>query len=234
MFFPVAASTRIACASSAKLTCASQASSPGQRFSRVRGEVPSQAPKNQIASKVRPAIAERGVSQLAQTEPHAGKQIDSKIANEVGHIADINGDKSMGAALAEKSVDYNVLDVFGRSPLHVAVEKSNRNMVLHLLEQGADINIRDKSGRTPLFWAVDRGDWWMVYVLLKQGADVNVLDHERKTPLYLAVRDSDEDIVYLLMDKNANPILPGFGGVLRPWALSKKDFRIAQLLKGDI
>lgn len=105
--------------------------------------------------------------------------------------------------LIEKGANVNILDAYGRSPLHLACENNNNapssssyapdeNYHLHhncmklLLAKGADTNIRDSYGRTPLHIAAKAGCVKCIRLLLDHGARTDVLDNEGNTALHMA------------------------------------------------
>ena len=83
-------------------------------------------------------------------------------------------------------MDPNVKDVFGRTPLHLAVMAGRRDVVELLLSHGADPNARDAAGQTPLHWAVGEGHVDIVELLLERSADPNAKDYAGNTPLHTA------------------------------------------------
>jgi hypothetical protein len=79
-----------------------------------------------------------------------------------------------------------MLDKFGWTPLHVAVEKRQINVASNLLARSADVNARGRNGKTPLHLAARDGNLELVKVLTGAGADLNAKDREGKTPLDFA------------------------------------------------
>ncbi len=62
-------------------------------------------------------------------------------------------------AIAEHAgVDFNVQDIHGRTPLHLAIMNNNMNMIKAVLEHGASLFIEDVFGLTALDLAI-RGTW---------------------------------------------------------------------------
>jgi len=142
-------------------------------------------------------------------------------------------------------VDPNVKDVFGRTPLHLAVMVGRRDVVELLLSRGADPNARDAAGQTPLHWAVGEGHVDIVELLLERGADPNAKDYAGNTPLHIAamakyfsdvaevmfevapkilspVPYDRTDVVRLLLEYGADPALENEYG-LTPLKLAIKE-----------
>mmetsp|Transcript_10080 Transcript_10080/g.21656 ORF Transcript_10080/g.21656 Transcript_10080/m.21656 type:complete len:557 (+) Transcript_10080:67-1737(+) len=105
--------------------------------------------------------------------------------------------------LIEKGANVNILDAYGRSPLHLACENNSNaspsslcapdeNYHLHhncmklLLAKGANTNIRDAYGRTPLHIAAKVGCIECIRLLLDHGARTDVQDNEGNTALHIA------------------------------------------------
>ena len=71
------------------------------------------------------------------------------------------------------SLDLQILDSTGCTPLHAAVASGNRELVLCLLGAGADIEYKDSSGRTAFHLAALDGCDDMIRLLSDRGADIN-------------------------------------------------------------
>ncbi|MDD3927615.1 MAG: ankyrin repeat domain-containing protein, partial [bacterium] len=79
-------------------------------------------------------------------------------------------------ALIDKGADINRKDGYGRTALHIAIEKQEVESVRILLERRADINIKDNRNRTPTQIAVTRDNIRIIELLLKAGVkDPNAL-----------------------------------------------------------
>ena len=91
-------------------------------------------------------------------------------------------------ALAE-SMNLNVRDLEGNTPLHEAAEIGLVDMIKKLTALGADPNARNKHAQTPLHLAVARS-YDATEAMLDGGADPNARDNDDKTAWDL-IQDRD-------------------------------------------
>ncbi len=82
--------------------------------------------------------------------------------------------------LSCKSIEniLNMKNKNGKTPLHLAVEKSNYDMVEALLKKGCKINEQDKDGNTPLHLSVKNQDDKLSNVLVNNGADKTISNNK--------------------------------------------------------
>lgn len=80
-----------------------------------------------------------------------------------------------------------LVDVRGRTPLHMAARKNHANVVEFLLEKEAVVDPKTDDRRTPLFYAADYGAVDVVKLLMERGADVTIRDIELQSVLHAAV-----------------------------------------------
>jgi ankyrin repeat protein len=79
----------------------------------------------------------------------------------------------------------NVLDNFGRTPLHYAAWGGHDSIVSYLIGLGANIEIADREkGWTPLFFSVLAHRQHVTPLLLKAGADLERRDNRGRTPVF--------------------------------------------------
>lgn len=92
--------------------------------------------------------------------------------------------------LSEESVDMELRNERGLTPLLLAVQKRRTEIVRLLLEheKGPDIKSKDKSGWSVLHYALSGQDGEdMVELLVQHEADVNAAANDGSTPLHYAV-----------------------------------------------
>ncbi|XP_006647141.1 protein CbxX, chromosomal [Oryza brachyantha] len=85
------------------------------------------------------------------------------------------------------TIELEAKNMYGETPLHMAVKNSSCESAKLLLERGADIEAKANNGMAPLHLAVwhalQGGDCRTVSVLLSYNADCYAKDDEGKTPL---------------------------------------------------
>ena len=128
--------------------------------------------------------------------------------------------KSNNAALAESlislaSMQVDVRDERGRTPLSQAAEHDSRDVVPVLLRYGASLasqaNMYNEfwerkfySKRTPLHWAAHCGKNHVIQQLLDAKADVNAVNYEHRGPLQDAAMGGHVESVSLLISRGAD------------------------------
>jgi ankyrin repeat protein len=100
-------------------------------------------------------------------------------------------------------------EIFGLTPLHVAVANRQEEIVSLLLENGAKVNARENNyGMTPLHFASALGNEKLALLLLEKGADPNLKtlkkyerEHvypEGSTPMDMAKIAGKEEVIKIL------------------------------------
>ncbi|MCB9493755.1 MAG: ankyrin repeat domain-containing protein [Epsilonproteobacteria bacterium] len=113
------------------------------------------------------------VNQAQQNEPK-GKSAKRKIK-----IEDATQSAEWRASIQEQ---LNAQDMYGRTPLMIAVENKDYGQVQSLLAQGANVNIAANDGVSPLMLAITSAEYDLVKLLIAHGADVNATDKRGQTP----------------------------------------------------
>lgn len=80
----------------------------------------------------------------------------------------------------------NDKDLYGITPLGLAVKEDRAKVVKLLLDYEADPNIEDSAGKTCLFYAADQGNGRIVRLLLENNADPSVHDYNGYTAVEIA------------------------------------------------
>jgi ankyrin repeat protein len=118
------------------------------------------------------------------------------------HRAADSGNVSICRLLLSRGADIGIIDLSGKTALHVAVESGNEDTVQAML-QDQDSNVRDTRGRTALFPAVENRDVSVVKLLIDHGVDVNLRDFKGEAPLHVAVEGGCEAMVQLVLENGA-------------------------------
>jgi ankyrin repeat protein len=112
-------------------------------------------------------------------------------------------DDIVQSLLMDKTIDLNIKDEDGFSPLMAAAGGGHTAIVQALLNKGAEVNTKNLNGETALMWATMFGHYDTVKILLAKGAEVNAKNMNGKTARALAVIFGYDDIVNLLQVKSA-------------------------------
>lgn len=136
--------------------------------------------------------------------------------------------------LVHAGASLNVVDDFGRTPLHDAIlDRRNMEIVRILVHAGAALNVVDKRGHNALVdalllgdaavvqllvdanatldgtraleWAVDKNYIELVNVLAAHGAPLNVANAHGYTPILSATWNDNADMVRALLRAGADP-----------------------------
>uniref|UniRef100_G3SAX7 Ankyrin repeat domain 30B like n=1 Tax=Gorilla gorilla gorilla TaxID=9595 RepID=G3SAX7_GORGO len=78
--------------------------------------------------------------------------------------------------LIDSGADPNIVDVYGNTAVHYAVNSENLSVVAKLLSCGADIEVKNKAGHTPLLLAIRKRSEQNVEFLLTKNANANAVD----------------------------------------------------------
>ena len=140
------------------------------------------------------------------------------------------------AALRGTSIDVNLKDAVGRSPLRIAAEKGDINVVTFLIENGADVNGTDANGNTSLIFIINKtGNLEITERLLEKGAAVNIQNRSGETALMYAAWRGHANIVRLLLENRADVTLKNRqGSTALTLAESKEHLEIVGMLKAAV
>jgi ankyrin repeat protein len=109
-------------------------------------------------------------------------------------------------------------DVYGKTPLHLAIVAADFEAIRMLLDRTADVNVRDNRGYTPLHYGAfentgdededDRklqdDDFRCVRLLLERGADTEAQNNRGTTPLHVAASVMRQNFVQILTENVTN------------------------------
>ncbi|KAM5347246.1 hypothetical protein ACJ41O_010251 [Fusarium nematophilum] len=114
--------------------------------------------------------------------------------------------------LTENGADVNMLNSFGETPLHLAVNGQDMETADYLLQHGASLEVRDGRGDTPLMSAVAVGNFDIVKLLLERNPDLyavglygnHILMNSTKN-LFHRNNPEDLDIFFHLLSLGLDP-----------------------------
>lgn len=148
-------------------------------------------------------------------------------------------------ALIKNNAALNIRDMFGRTPLFLALESRFGKAAQTLIINGAGVNIPDQYGLTPIH-SISRGNGWgdefdhTLKVLCDYGGDVLLMDSRGMTPLHHAINVQGNQALYSLLLRGADVNARDFNDCTPLHYLrlkfkeGKTDKRVAaQLLKQD-
>ncbi|CAK9043115.1 unnamed protein product [Durusdinium trenchii] len=132
--------------------------------------------------------------------------------------SDLDGDNALMMAIAQNhleivhclldardSVDPDVPNKIGQTPLMKAASKNNLECIEKLLELKVNVNATAKSGKTALIEAVEKKHVQAAQVLLTAGANPAAADCKGKTALFPAAFRCDEPLLRMLLLAKADP-----------------------------
>ncbi|CAL8258950.1 unnamed protein product [Lota lota] len=135
------------------------------------------------------------------------------------HLAVISGQVRLVEWLLRAGADPSLVDLDGRSPLHLAALSADeallRPLLAHLGENHAHlVNMADYHGLHPLHLSVRRGGERCLRLLVGGGAKINAGEQKSgSSALHLAVRDNLFKVAcYLITELKADVNMATFGG----------------------
>lgn len=94
-------------------------------------------------------------------------------------------DAEVAELLLEEGVDVNVANMFGETPLHVAVQSlDNKDLVEVFLKYNANVDAKTSTGQTPLHIAFVHWNDSAIMQLLRHGADISSEDFQNNPTIF--------------------------------------------------
>jgi ankyrin repeat protein len=124
-------------------------------------------------------------------------------SGQVGLFLALRGDSPKVAAvlLASPSVQVDLANAFGETPLMMAALRGRFAAAQKLLDRGATVQ---RDGWAPVHYAASGPDASLLALLLDRGASINARSPNRNTPLMMAARYGTQDSVKLLVQRGAD------------------------------
>lgn len=121
------------------------------------------------------------------------------------HIGAVFASLEVIKALVEKGAQVNKQNVYGRTPLILAVENQRGGeIVKFIMSAGADVKYADMDGMTAMHRAILKGNSEAAKILLEDPDSANVQDIHGRTPLHYAANFAmDPEVFRLLIHKNS-------------------------------
>ncbi|XP_067311391.1 fibronectin type 3 and ankyrin repeat domains protein 1-like [Pseudorasbora parva] len=133
------------------------------------------------------------VSVFTSREPFSGKNLHQALNRE--------DEEELTTVLQSGTVDVDVLDKMGFTPLMVAAQKGFTSLADILVKHGADINKRDNTGKNSLMQACYAGHLDTVKYLHNCGSTWQCRDMAGCTPLHWAVDGGHLSVItYMIQD----------------------------------
>ncbi|KAK6626512.1 hypothetical protein RUM44_008985 [Polyplax serrata] len=119
---------------------------------------------------------------------------------------DIADERLVRFLLSVPNINLDIQNLYGLTPLAIAVKHCSDEIVRLLLNYNADVNIMDNMGRTPLHEALFQQRPNIVKLLLAFGADCDITDVFGERPMYTAcVKKPNVECLNLLLNFGATP-----------------------------
>jgi ankyrin repeat protein len=113
------------------------------------------------------------------------------------------GQRTVIEQLLRKSINPDMKDDDGRTPLSQAAAEGRSAVVSLLLQQkSVDPDSRDEADRTPLWWAAKGGHKAVIESLLAKKVEPDPMDQDLRTPLLCAVENKHTLAIQLLLQRD--------------------------------
>jgi ankyrin repeat protein len=150
------------------------------------------------ADERKPPSEEPGLIYTMRPVPRVPARMSMQLLR-AAHDGDAKLVKALLDASAERPIDLNAADEFGRTPLLEAVRHERLEVLVLLLGAGAGVNCARRSdGATALMLAAQCGAAHVVAVLLQYGADWRAVNSDGETAAEVARAAHDDGTVAAL------------------------------------
>lgn len=120
------------------------------------------------------------------------------------HAASLLGIKPVLSLLLEGEVDGNVADLFGRTPLMLAVRGGHKGAIELLVKHGVDVNTKDNRGSSPLFIAAEGMPLETLKLLVEGRADVDCISAFGENPPSEEIGPGSVETIKFLVENGAH------------------------------
>jgi len=108
-------------------------------------------------------------------------------------------DSNIDETFEEKSLDINVRDKLGRTPLMIFSEKGDIDNVKMIIDKEATIDLKCKNGRTALHYAAMSDNLELFKYLVEKGLKANSKDSINAEPIYYSIISKSNSILEYLI-----------------------------------
>ena len=147
---------------------------------------------------------------LASCSDNQTKEIESTMKNptekELFQAVAANDNATVREILAKHTVNLEVKNSKGETPLMLATYKEYNALALYLIDQGANVNAQDDRLNSPFLYAGAEGNITIVRKSLAHGADFTVFNRYNGTALIPAAEKGHLEVVQLLVTTPNFPI----------------------------
>jgi ankyrin repeat protein len=117
------------------------------------------------------------------------------------HLAARNDDVEMLNFLRSRGARFDINDIYGKTPIHVALELQHTDTIDYFLDQKLEL----KLPKDLLHYAAQKGSAAQIDGLIKRGFQVNGLDTQGQTALNLAISADNFPVFEMLCKHGADP-----------------------------
>lgn len=112
--------------------------------------------------------------------------------------------QSMIMYFLDQDINFNQVEAFQRSALHLAAKIGAKDLMNVLLDKGINYDLQDNWGNTALIYAVSKNHDDVINLILERNPDVNLKNNDGNTSLHLASRDGMLNVVKQLISSGAS------------------------------
>ncbi|XP_068232610.1 uncharacterized protein [Palaemon carinicauda] len=138
--------------------------------------------KDNVCSKVLEALLDSGGDVEGGNEDEKGTEAGTLV-----HAAASAGCVDCLGVLLKRSAKVETKNLYGKTPLQVAIEENHVDVVSFLVENNACVEAADSRSQRPLHYAIMADSPELVEVILRAGADRNARDKDGNTFFQYAV-----------------------------------------------
>ena len=146
--------------------------------------------------------------------PESGNHLDPEGNGLLHSMVRLGWKMASKMMIQMPGIELNMLDRWGRSPLHYAASTPGTTISRMLIAGGTNLSHMDLNHATPLMYALDDGMVKTIDLLIAMGASCEGVDKEGRSTLHYAVSRDWVSIVERLVKNGANVNHPDKSGIL--------------------